>query len=116
MNKGYKVIVTDAYLVGRDGVLEWATDVEKDVPEFTSKHVETHATVEEALNSVGEWGSRWAMYHGLIIEDADGSEVYSDIPAVHRCPACKDEKWERVVSDLRTMKKRDGTKLFPAIQ
>ena len=110
-----KVYVTDAYMIGKNGCLEWATDVEENVPEFTSKHVETHNTVKEAMDSMSEWGSRWAMYSGVIIEDVKHGEVYSSIPAVHRCPTCKHEEWENVVSDLRTMRKKDGTFLFPEV-
>lgn len=112
----YKTYVTDAYYICKDGVCDWATDVDKTVPDFDSKHVETHDTVAEALESMQEWGSRWAMYSGVVIEDKDGSEVYSDHASVTRCPCCKHEEWDRSTTDLRRMKNKDGKPLFPDIQ
>jgi len=117
-NTKYKVFVSDCYYIndGKSNVLEWATDMDKSVPAFTQKHVETHATIEDALNSVAEWGSKWVMYPSLIIKDEKGSEVYSDIPALYKCDCCKHEEWDRVTSDLRSMTKaKDGSKLFPEL-
>lgn len=78
----YKTFVTTAYYIEKDGVCEWATDIDPKLPEFESKHVETHSTIEEALESASNWGSKWIMYGGLVIRDEDGSEVYSDLPTL----------------------------------
>ena len=115
MKKAYKVYVTDAYYICKDGQCDWATDVDTTLPKFESKHVETHDTLKAAHESMANWGSRWAMYSGVMIEDAEGSEVYSDYPSVTRCEGCKHEEWDRSVSDLQAMKRKDGKPLFPEL-
>lgn len=111
----YKVYVTDAYYIENDGALDWANDVDKSIGEFDSKLVESHESVEEALESIANWGSRWVMYSGVQIHNEDGEEVYSDLASVKKCECCKNERWDRVQGGLYTMKKADGKKLFPEI-
>lgn len=116
--KTYKVYVSDCYYIynKEDGVYNWATDEDKTVPEFTQKLVESHKTVREAMNSIENWGSEWVMYPSVIIEDDEGSEVYSSIPVLDKCKCCNREEWDRIESDLRTMKRKDGSLLFPDIE
>lgn len=111
-DKKYKTIITTAYYVydKKTETLEWAEN------EAESKQVEEHNTIEEALNSASDWGSKWVMYNGLIIEDAEGSEVYSDIPALYKCECCGNEKWERVIGDMRRMQTKEGKRLFPDLK
>jgi hypothetical protein len=112
----YKVFVTDAYYIAKDNTLEWANEVDKTIGEFESKKVEEHETLAEALESVNNWGSRWVLYSGLIIENEEGEEVYSDISALYKCECCGNEVWERTISDMRTFKRLDGSIMFPDIK
>lgn len=112
----YKTYVTDAYYIFNDGCYEWATDVDKTVPEFTSKMVEEHETLAEALESASEWGSKWAMYPSMVIENEEGEEVYISYASVTRCECCKRESFEQIDTDLRSYKKKDGSIMFPDIQ
>jgi hypothetical protein len=111
----YKVYVTSAYYIAKDGVLEWANEVDKTIGEFESKQVEEHDTVAEALESMNNWGSKWVMYDGVLIENEEGEEVWSSYPALYKCECCNREEWERVEGGLYLMKGKDGKKLFPAI-
>lgn len=109
----YKTYVTDAYMVynHEDGGWDWPED-----EKFDQKHVETHKTLKEAHDSMADWGSKWAMYSGVIIEDEEGSEVYSSIPAKKECKCCHHVVWDLFTSDMRKMKNKDGKLLFLDLQ
>ena len=115
----YKVFVTDAYMVNIDGVCEWANEVPKEKGgvelDFEQKKVEEHNTVEQALKSMDDWGSKWAMYSGVTIENKEGEEVYSDLSCLNYCEHCKHEEYDRITGGLYVMKNKDGSKLFPEI-
>jgi len=111
----FHVYVSDAYYIydKERNALEWATDIDKDIPEFESKKVETHDTLQEAMNSINNWGSRWVMYPSVVIENDDGEEVFSDYPELYKCECCGHEEWNRTQGGLSVMKGKDGKPLFP---
>lgn len=106
----YKIFVGDAQYVNKDDCLEWDEETGKEY-----KKVEEHETVKECFDSMNDWGSRWAMYPSVFIENEEGEEVWSSVPALYKCDCCKHEEWERIEGGLYTMKDKDGKKLFPDI-
>lgn len=106
----YKIIVSNAQYIKKNKYLEYNESFENE-----SKEVEQHETVQECFDSMSEWGSRWIMYPSVIIENEDGEEVWSSIPALYKCECCKHEEWETITGGLYTMKNADGSKLFPKI-
>ena len=107
----YRVYVTDAYYISKErGVLDWPEN-----DKFERRLVEKHETVKEALDSVADWGSKWVLWNGLEIENEEGEEVYSDLPAIYKCECCGHEEYERITGGLYTMKDKEGNKLFPDI-
>jgi hypothetical protein len=113
----YKTYVTDAYYIysKESDALEWATEIDKTIPEFTSTHVETHDTLAEAVESMGNWGSKWVMYTSVEVHNNDGDIVYSSYPALYKCECCGHEKWDTIEDDMRNYKKQDGSVMFPEI-
>jgi hypothetical protein len=106
----YKIIIHNAQYIEKDGCLEWDESIK-----FESKTVEKHKTVKECFESMNDWGSRWVMYPSVTIENEEGEEVWSSIPACYKCECCKHETWDQIEGGLYTMKNKDGSKLFPEI-
>ena len=62
-----------------------------------------------------EWGSRWAMYPSVCIENEEGEEVWSSIYSDNKCGTCGHREIEYIEGGLYLMKDKNGKKLFPEI-
>jgi hypothetical protein len=91
------------------GMLDW-----DDTMKGETKELGRFDTVDEALEAYYASPSN-GVWNSFVIEDEEYGEVYSDTLEYVKCPCCGDEKYSTVTSDMRRMKARDGSLLFPYI-
>lgn len=89
----YTIRVSSAMLVPAKedkSILEWATD------EIDEAFAGQFETVEECLQDISNWGSRWCLYPSIFIEDEDGSEIWSSVLVEYECPCCGHSEYDYI--------------------
>lgn len=95
----YTIFVGNRTLIEnkKEGIWDW----DESEPN-QEKRVETHKTLKECFESMENWGSRFAMYPAVWIEEVkDGEldgEVWESTPMHSVCKHCGHEEWERAES------------------